>query len=158
MYNEKRAKDNQAEFTRVSQELAELKKQIEAQKPKIVEDGKINPKFEQQYKFQIDDREFRTYENLSYQLDPEAKEDVSKLLREAQRLYNPNNPRAYESKMAQVKDYFRSDIVEAIANDKQAALGKIKEEFNKKLFEDRQERANKTAQAIENVPEIFCQF
>ena len=38
---ERIAKDNQASFTRVSQELAELKKQIEAQKPKVVEDGKI---------------------------------------------------------------------------------------------------------------------
>lgn len=47
---ERIAKDNQASFTRVSQELAELKKQIEAQKPKIVENGKINPKFEQQYR------------------------------------------------------------------------------------------------------------
>lgn len=41
---ERIAKDNQASFTRVSQELAELKKQIEAQKPKIVENGKINKK------------------------------------------------------------------------------------------------------------------
>lgn len=46
---EKRAKDNQAEFTRVSQELAELKKQINANKPQLVQEGKINPQFEQQY-------------------------------------------------------------------------------------------------------------
>lgn len=149
------AKDNQASFTRVSQELAELKKQIEAQKPKIVEEGKINPQYEQQYKFSVDNREFLAYDNLTRRLEPETRAEVENLLREAQRLYDPKNTRAYEAKMAQVKDYFKSDIVEEIANNKQQLLGQMREEFNRKLQEDRNQRANLAAQEIEKEPELY---
>ena len=64
---EQMAKDNQAAFTRVSQELAELKKQVAENKPKMVQEGKINPEFEQQYKFEVDNREFLAYDNLARQ-------------------------------------------------------------------------------------------
>lgn len=151
---EKRAKDNQAEFTRVSQELAELKKQIADNKPKIVQEGKINPEFEQQYRFEVDNREFLQYDSLARQLEPEQRAVVENLLREAQRLYNPNNNTAYEQRMAQVKDYFRSDLVEAIAKDKLENLSKIKAKFDSAILADKQERANKVAQSIEAVPEL----
>ena len=151
---EKRAKDNQAEFTRVSQELAELKKQVAAQKPQLVQEGKINPEFEQQYKFDVDNREFLAFDNLARQLEPETRAVVENLLNEARRLYNPNNNRAYESKMAQIKDYFRSDIVEQIALEKQDLIGKMKSEFDKALQADKQERANRIAQSISQVPEL----
>ena len=148
------AKDNQASFTRVSQELAELKKQIADNKPKIVQDGKINPEFEQQYKFEVDNREFLQYDSLARQLEPEQRAVVENLLREAQRLYNPRNNSAYEQRMAQVKDYFRSDLVEAIAKEKLQNLSQIKERFNSALAAEKQERANKVAQSIEAVPEL----
>lgn len=148
------AKDNQASFTRVSQELAELKKQIAEQKPQMVQEGKINPEFEQKYKFDVDNKEFLAFDNLSRQLEPETRAVVENLLNEARRLYNPNNNRAYESKMAQIKDYFRSDIVEQIALEKQNLIGKMKSEFDKALQADKQERANQVANAIEQVPEL----
>ena len=155
---EQRAKDNQASFTRVSQEKAELTKRIEELenqlKPKMVQEGKINPEYEQKYRFDVDNQEFIAYENLTRQLEPEQREQAESLLREAQRLYNPKNNRAYESKMAEVKDYFRSDIVEQIATEKQNMLSQIKGEFDKAILADKQEKANKVAAAIEQVPEL----
>lgn len=155
---EKIAKDNQASFTKISQEKAELTKRIEELekqlKPKIVENGKINPDFEQKYRFDVDNQEFIAYENLTMQLEPEQREQAEYLLREAQRLYNPKNNRAYESKMAEVKDYFRSDIVEQIATEKQNMLSQIKGKFDEAILADRQEKANKVAAAIEQVPEL----
>ena len=148
------AKDNQASFTRVSQELAELKKQVAAQKPQLVQEGKINPEFEQQYKFDVDNKEFLAFDGLARQLEPETRAVVENLLNEARRLYNPNNNRAYEGKMAQIKDYFRSDIVEQIALEKQNLIGKMKGEFERALQADKQERANRIAERIEQVPEL----
>lgn len=151
---EKIAKDNQASFTKVSQELAELKKQIANNKPKMVQEGKINPEFEQQYRFEVDNREYLAYDNLARQLEPEQRAVVENLLREAQRLYNPKNTNAYEQKMSQVKDYFRSDLVESIAKEKLELLSQVKEKFDSELLADKQERARQATQAIENVPEV----
>ena len=148
------AKDNQASFTRVSQELAELKKQIADNKPKLVQEGKINPEFEQKYRFEVDNREYLTYDNLARQLEPEQRAVVENLMREAQRLYNPNNNTAYEAKMAQVKDYFRSDIVEGIARDKMNLLSQVKAKFDQEILADKQERAQKVSEAIDGVPEL----
>lgn len=148
------AKEHQASFTRVSQELAELKKQMADNKPKIVEDGRINPQFEQQYKFEVDNREFLQYDSLARQLEPEQRAVVENLLREAQRLYNPNNNSAYEQRMAQVKDYFRSDLVEAIAKEKLQNMSQIKARFDNALAVEKQERANEVAKSIEAVPEL----
>ena len=155
---EKIAKDNQASFTKISQEKAELTKRIEELenqlKPKIVQEGKINPEYEQKYRFDVDNQEFIAYERLCSQLDAEQREQAESLLREAQRLYNPKNNRAYESKMAEVKDYFRSDIVEQIATEKQNLLGQMKGKFDAAILADKQEKANKVAAAIEQVPEL----
>ena len=148
------AKDNQASFTRVSQELAELKKQVAANKPQLVQEGKINPQFEQQYKFEVDNIEFLAFDNLARQLEPEQRAVVENLLNDARRLYNPNNNRAYESKMAQIKDYFRSDIVEQIALDKRDRLGKMQSKFEQALQADKQDRANRIAENIGKVPEL----
>ena len=148
------AKDNQASFTRVSQELAELKKQIADNKPKVVQDGKISPEFEQKYRFEVDNREYFTYDNLARQLEPEQRAEVEKLLQEASRLYNPKNTSAYEQKMSQVKDYFRSDLVIGIEKDKEQLLSQIKESFDREILADKQERANKVAENIKAVPEL----
>lgn len=148
------AKDNQASFTRVSQELAELKKQIAGNKPKMVEQGKINPEFEQKYRFEVDNREYHTYDNLARQLEPEQRAEVENLLRDASRLYNPKNTNAYEQKMSQVKDYFRSDLVENIAKEKMQLMSQVKERFNQEILADKQERANKVADSIKAVPEL----
>ena len=119
-----------------------------------MQEGKINPEFEQRYKFDVDNREFLAFDNLARQLEPEQRAVVENLLNDARRLYNPNNNRAYESKMAQIKDYFRSDIVEQIALEKQNLIGKMKGEFDKALQADKQERANRIAESIGKVPEL----
>ena len=151
---EKIAKDNQASFTKVSQELAELKKQMQENRPKLVEQGKINPQFEQRYKLEVDNKEFLAYYNLARQLEPETRAEVERLLSDARRLYNPNNNRAYEAKMATVKDYFGSDLIEQIANEKQNLYSQIKDRFQQAIQADMQERADRVAVAIEAVPEV----
>lgn len=151
---EKIAKDNQASFTRVSQELAELKKQIADSKPKIVQEGKINPDFEMRYKYEVDNEEFLAYDSLSRQLEPEMRAEVEKLLAEAKALYNPSNKRAYEQKLNQIKDYFRADIVEQIALEKQKLYGDVEAEFKKELQADREERARNIEQKVYTMPEL----
>lgn len=155
---EKRAKDNQANFTRLSQEKAELTKKIEELesklKPKVIQDGKINPEFEKRYQYDIDNQEYLAFDSLARQLDTEQRAEVEKLLLEARALYNPNNNQSYFAKLNQIKDYFRSDIVEAIAVQKRQLQSNIKSEFEKELAKDKQQRADKVAAAIEQVPEI----
>jgi len=152
---EKIAKDNQASFTRVSQELAELKKQIEANKPKIADDnGKMTPEYEKNYRFAVDNREFLTYDNLARQLEPETRAEVERLLREAQNLYSPNNKKAYEAKMAEVKDYFRADIVEQVALDKLNYENQMQSEFEKEVSKVKQAKADEIAAQIEGLPDV----
>lgn len=152
---EKIAKDNQASYTRVSQELAELKKQIAENKPKIADDnGKMTPEYEKNYRFQVDNREFLTYDNLARQLEPETRAEVEKLLREAQGLYSPSNKRAYEAKMAEVKDYFRADIVEQVALDKLNFEKNMQSEFEKEVSKVKQAKADELAAQIENIPDV----
>lgn len=149
------AKDNQASFTRVSQELAELKKQIAENKPKLVDEkGKIDPKFEQEKTFEIDNNEFLAYDNLARQLDNETRVQVENLLNEARSLYNPSNKRAYQSKLAEVKNFFRADIVEQIALEKRNAENQMQADFDKKIGEFKQARANEIAQQIETMPDL----
>ena len=157
---EKRAKDTQASFTKVSQELAELKKQVEQSKPRLVQEGKINPEFEQKYKMQVDNMEFLAYDNLARQLEPETRAVVENLLNDARRLYNPSNKSAYDAKLNQIKDYFRSDLVIGIENNKQNELGKIKAKFDEEIQKDWQQKAERAASAIKAVPELkslLCQ-
>jgi hypothetical protein len=56
--------------------------------------------------------------------------------------------------MNQIKNYFRADIVEAIAVKKQELQGQIKSVFEKELAKDRQQRADKIASEIEQIPEL----
>lgn len=155
---EKIAKDNQASFTKISQEKAELTKRIEELesklKPKVIQDGKINPDFEKKYQYDIDNQEYLAFDSLARQLDTEQRAEVEKLLLEAKALYNPNNNQSYFAKLNQIKDYFRSDIVEAIAVQKRQLQSNIKSEFEKELAKDKQQRADKVEAAIEQVPEI----
>ena len=155
---EKRAKDQQANFTRVSQEKAELTKRIEELesrlRPKVVEDGRINPQFEKRYKLDIDNQEYLAFDNLARRLEPEARAEVEKLLLEAKTLYNPNNNSAYNAKLNQIKDYFRSDIVEAIAIQKQQMQSQLKNAFDNELAKYKEQRANVVAEAIKQTPEI----
>lgn len=155
---EKIAKDNQASFTKISQEKAELTKRIEELesrlKPKIVEDGKINPDFEKRYKMDIDNQEYLAFDNLARRLDAEPRAEVERLLLEAKSLYNPYNMSAYNAKLNQIKDYFRSDIVEAIAVQKQQLQSQMRTAFDNEIAKYKEQRANVVAEAIKNTPEI----
>ena len=152
---EKRAKDNQAEFTRVSQELAELKKQIAQNQPKYVDDkGKITPEYEQQYRFNLDNREYLTYDQLSRQLEPETRAEVERLLQEAKSLYNPNNKHAYNQKMSEIKNYFNADIVEQIALDKRQYENQMQSEFDRLTQEHKTQKSKEIAEMVEQSEDL----
>ena len=147
---EKIAKDNQASYTRVSQELAELKRQIEGNKPKAVDErGKITAEYEQNYRFDLDNKEYLTYDNLARQLEPDERAEVESLLREAKTLYNPNNKNAYNQKMAEIKDHFRADIVEQIAIEKRNLESQMQSEFERLTNEYRQNKSREIAELVE---------
>ena len=150
------AKDNQASFTRVSQELAQLKKQMQAQQePKYVDDkGKITPEYEQQYRFEVDNREFLTYDSLARQLPNEQRNQVEPLLNEAKTLYNPQNKRAYEQKLTEIKNYFSSDIIEQIAMNKSKMESQMQAEFDKLTFEHKQQRSREVAELVEQSDDL----
>lgn len=152
---EKRAKDNQAEFTRVSQELAELKKQIAQNQPKYVDDkGKITPEYEQQYRFNLDNREYLTYDQLSRQLEPDTRAEVERLLQEAKSLYNPNNKHAYNQKMSEIKNYFNADIVEQIALDKRQYESQMQSEFDRLTQEHKTQKSREIAEMVEQSEDL----
>ena len=147
---EKIAKDNQASYTRVSQELAQLKKQIEENKPKAVDErGKITAEYEQNYRFELDNREFLTYDNYARQLPVDEREEVESLLLEAKRLYNPNNKTAYNQKMAEVKNHFDSNLVVQIALDRQKLENQMQSEFDRLTNEYRQNKSREIAELVE---------
>jgi hypothetical protein len=150
------AKDNQASFTRVSQELAQLKKQMQAQQePKYVDDkGKITPEYEQQYRFNVDNQEFLTYDSLARQLPNEQRNQVEQLLNEAKTLYNPQNKRAYEQKLTEIKNYFSSDIIEQIAMNKSKMESQMQAEFDKLTFEHKQQRSREVAELVEQSDDL----
>jgi hypothetical protein len=147
---EKIAKDNQASYTRVSQELAQLKKQIEENKPKAVDErGKITAEYEQNYRFELDNREFLTYDNYARQLPADEREEVESLLLEAKRLYNPSNKTAYNQKMAEVKNHFDANLVVQIALDKQNLESQMQSEFDRLTNEYRQNKSREIAELVE---------
>lgn len=152
---EKRAKDNQAEFTRVSQELAELKKQMAQNQPKYVDEkGKITPEYEQQYRFDVDNREYLTYDQLSRQLEPDTRAEVERLLQEAKSLYNPNNKHAYNQKMSEIKNYFNADIVEQIALDKKQLENQMQSEFDRLTQEHKTQKSKEIAEMVEQSEDL----
>ena len=149
------AKDNQASFTRVSQELAELKKQMAQNQPKYVDDkGKITPEYEQQYRFDVDNREYLTYDQLSRQLEPDARAEVERLLQEAKSLYNPNNKHAYNQKMSEIKNYFNADIVEQIALDKKQLESQMQSEFDRLTQEHKTQKSKEIAEMVEQSEDL----
>jgi hypothetical protein len=149
------AKDNQASFTRVSQELAELKKQIAQNQPKYVDDkGKITPEYEQQYRFDVDNREYLTYDQLSRQLEPDTRAEVERLLQEAKSLYNPNNKHAYNQKMSEIKNYFNADIVEQIALDKKQLESQMQSEFDRLTQEHKNQKSREIAEMVEQSEDL----
>ena len=149
------AKDNQASFTRVSQELAELKKQIAQNQPKYVDDkGKITPEYEQQYRFNLDNQEFLTYDQLSRSLAPETREVVEDLLREAKNLYNPNDKTAYEQKMNEIENYFDSRLVKKITLDKQKLEDQMQSEFDRLTQEHKTQKSKEIAEMVEQSEDL----
>lgn len=149
------AKDNQASFTRVSQELAELKKQIAQNQPRYVDDkGKITPEYRENYQRDIDTREYYTYLNAASRLEPEQRNIVEDLLREADRVYNPNNKRDYEQIMNQVENYFDSSFVKKITLDKQQLENNMQSEFDRLTQEHRLQKSREFATLVEQSEDL----
>ena len=149
------AKDNQASFTRVSQELAEFKKQMAQNQPKYVDEkGKITPEYEQQYRFNLDNQEFLTYDHYSRELPPDERDIVEGLLKEAKMLYNPNNKAAYEQKMNEIKNHFDSNLVIDIALDKQKLESQMQSEFDRLTQEHRLQKSREFASLVEQSEDL----
>ena len=148
-------KELQSSFTRQSQELAELKKQIAQNQPKYVDDkGKITPEYEQQYRFNLDNREYLTYDQLSRQLEPDTRAEVERLLQEAKSLYNPSNKHAYNQKMSEIKNYFNADIVEQIALDKRQYESQMQSEFDRLTQEHKTQKSREIAEMVEQSEDL----
>lgn len=143
-------KELQSSFTRQSQELAELKKQLQDNQPRYVDEkGKVTPEYEQQYRRQIDTEEFQVYFNYSRYLDNDSRVEVERLLTEAEKVYNPVNKTAFNQKMLEVKNYFNSDIVEQIALNKRSRESEMQSEFDKRVMEHRQKKSQQVAEFVE---------
>lgn len=146
------AKDNQAAFTRVSQELAELKKM---QEPKCFDDrGKITPEYEQNYRFELDNGEYLLYDQLARQLEPEVRTRVEELLYEAKNLYTPNNKSAYNQKMSEIKNYFDAQLVEQIALEKRTLENKMQSEFDRLMQANKAKKAQEVAEMVEQSDDL----
>lgn len=148
-------KELQSSFTRQSQELAELKKQLQDNQPRYVDEkGKVTPEYEQQYRRQIDTEEFQAYFNYSRYLDNDSRVEVERLLTEAEKVYNPVNKTAFNQKMLEVKNYFNSDIVEQIALNKRSRESEMQSEFDKRVMEHRQKKSQQVAEFVEQSSDL----
>ena len=116
--------------------------------------GKITPEYEQQYRFNVDNQEFLTYDSLARQLPNEQRNQVEQLLNEAKTLYNPQNKRAYEQKLTEIKNYFSSDIIEQIAMNKSKMENQMQAEFDKLTFEHKQQRSREVAELVEQSDDL----
>lgn len=149
------AKDNQASFTRVSQELAELKKQMAQNQPKYVDDkGKITPEYKQNRQREIDLEEHYAYRELARQLDNEQRDIVEDLLRKADKAYNPNNKSDYEQIMNQVENYFDSRLVKQISLGKQKLENNMQADFDKMTQEHRLQKSREFAALVEQSEDL----
>ena len=149
------AKDNQASFTRVSQELAELKKQIANNQPKYVDDkGKITPEYRQNRQREIDLAEFTDYYNYSRHLDEEQRLAVEDLLAKADRAYNPADKTAYEQIMNQVENYFDSRLVKQISLNKREKENNMQADFDKMTQEYKTQKSQEIAELVEQSEDL----
>lgn len=149
------AKDNQASFTRVSQELAELKKQMAQNQPKYVDDkGKITPEYQQNRQREIDLAEFTDYYNYSRHLGEEERLAVEELLAKADRAYNPADKTAYEQIMNQVENYFDSRLVKQISLNKKEKENNMQADFDKMTQEHRLQKSREFAALVEQSEDL----
>lgn len=152
---EKGYKEAEKSFNKV----AELEKEIKAYRgntPKYVnDDGKFNPEIKTQYEQNIDNKEFLTYVEYARGLDTETRNEVERLLGEAQRVYNPKNKQAYKAKLAEAKNYFSSELIESIANAKRNLEMQARVQMRSFEQQEQSKRANVCADKIRQEPELF---
>lgn len=152
---EKGYKEAEKSFNKVA-ELEKRIKEFESKQPKYVtEDGKFNPELKVKYDQYIDNQEFMTYADLARQLDVETRAEVERLLGEAQRLYNPRNKSAYISKLKEAKNYFDSEVIESIAENKRTLEAQAKSEMQSYEQNERNRRANECAAKVKEAPELY---
>jgi antitoxin component HigA of HigAB toxin-antitoxin module len=152
---EKGYKEAEKSVTKVA-ELERKIKEFEDKQPKYVtEDGKFNPELKIKYDYEIDNREFLTYADLAKSLDTDTRDEVEKLLGEAQRLYNPRNKSAYLQKMKEAKNYFDSEIIENIAEQKRLLEAQAKEQMAGYEKQEYNRKAAECANKVKEVPELY---
>lgn len=152
---EKGYKEAEKSFNKVA-ELEKRIKEFESKQPKYVtDDGKFNPELKVKYDQYIDNQEFLTYSELARQLDTDTRAEVERLLGEAQRLYNPRNKSAYILKLKEAKNYFDSEVIESIAENKRTLEAQAKNEMQSYEQKERNRRVNECAAKVKEAPELY---
>lgn len=151
-------KELQGAFTKQSQELAELKKQIAPKnEQRIIDDsGNVTPELKHKITLELDNQEFLAYDTLARRLAPEARQEVEHLLKEAKAVYHTKDKNAYSQIMTKVEDYFSSDIVKAIALDKYAKESQISSQIEKLKQEHRNSRAIEVATEVAKSEDLYA--
>lgn len=150
---EKSYKELQAEYTRKTQELSDLRKKYQ---PQIIdESGKPTSKFEENFNYQLDDFEFSSYLNYARRLDAETRDFVEEKLAEAERFYVNGNKNAYRQLLNEVKAQCDPEFIERVTEQKGIYKSQKQEYIDKAVREQRVQNANSVAAEIENSPELF---
>lgn len=150
---EKSYKELQAEYTRKSQELSDLRKKHE---PQIVDDsGKPTSVFEQNFNFQLDDFEFSSYLSHARYLNADDRDFVEDTLKEAERYYLGGDRNTYKQLLNEVKGKFNPEFIESITEQKARYKSQKQEYIDKAVREQRIQNANNVAAEIEGSPELF---
>ena len=127
----------------------------DSQTPKIIdENGRIDKDFEAKYRFDIDNKEFMAYEYNSRHLDLETRQEVEKLLEEANNLYFYDK-NAYESKMNEVEQYFNPNLIKSITRDKDKALAEMSNKFSQAVMNQKMERGANVVNEAKKIPELY---
>lgn len=150
---EKSYKELQAEYTRKTQELSDLRKKHE---PQILDDnGKPTNAFEQDFNYRLDDFEYSSYLNNARYLNPEDRDFVEDTLKEAERYYMGGDKKTYKQLLNEVKSKFNPEFIESITEQKAIYKSQKQDYINKAIQEQRIQNANNVAAEIEGSPELF---
>ena len=155
---EKRAKDNQASYTKTQQENVELKKKVDElsapKEPSIIDEaGNISREFQATYQHQIDNEEFLAYENLSRNIpDLEVRQEIENILRQAQSVYQYDKSE-YAQAMDTLKQYFSPRVIEQITKGKLIAEQQLGRVYQTELQKNHQ-KVGAVIKQIEATPEL----
>lgn len=136
---EKNYKEVQGAYTKVTQELAQLKKELEQKKSVVAPTGQIKDEFVQRAAQQLAMEELNAYRQSIFELDSEVQAEVNNLLN----LYQNTGNKNY---LDQAKEYYGSNFVGRIEANKYARS----QELANQLESQRKEYQTKVKQEFED--------